>query len=124
MGGGEGASSEYVRACLHSALRAVGAESLDVGEMFPSIGVVFSNGGMSGEGSGDSSKFLGGVVSHIEEMVFGCLVFDGGPERLLVTSHVEPVSPVIGGKASEHLPLFVGLGHVFIEEMLSRNALG
>ena len=113
-----GARSENVCACLSGAFRAVGAESFYVQEAFPSIGVVFSNGGVSSKGSGDPSKFLRGVVSHFEEVMFGCLVFDGGPERLPVTSYVEPVLPVIGREAGERLPLFVGFGHVLVKEML------
>ena len=113
-----GARSENVCACLSGAFRAVGAESLDVREAFPSIGVVFSNGGMSSKGSGDPSKFLRGVVGHVKEVMIGCLVFDGGPERLPVTSYVEPVSPAIGREAGECLPLFVGFGHVPVEEVL------
>ena len=73
---------------------------------------------MPREGPGDPGKFLGGVVGHIKEMVLGCLIFDGGPERLSVASHVEPVSPTIGRKAGECLPLLVGSGHVFVKEML------
>ena len=113
-----GASSEDVCACLRRAFRAVCAQGFNVWKAFSLVGVVFPNGCMPREGPGDSGKFLGGVVSHVEEMVFGCLVFDGGPERLLVTSHVEPVSPAIGREAGERLPLFVGFGHVLVEEML------
>ena len=86
--------------------------------MFSSVGIVFPNGCVPREGSGDPGKFLGGVVGHIEEMVLGCLVFDGRPERLPVMSDVEPVSPTIGRKAGECLPLLVGSGHVFVKEML------
>ena len=88
-----GAGSEYVRACLCGALRAVGAESLDVGETFPSIGVVFSDGCMSSEGSGDPSEFFGVVVRHVKEMVLGALVLDRRPEGFPVTPHVEPIPP-------------------------------
>ena len=116
-----GARSEYVRAHLRCAFRAICAQGFDVQETFSSVGVVFPNGRMSREGSGDPGKFLGGVVGHIEEMVFGCLVFDGRRERLLVTSHVEPVSPMIGRKAGKRLPLFVGPGHVFIKEVLPQK---
>ena len=117
-----GASSEDVRACLRRAFRAICAQGFDVRKALSSVGIVFPNGCVPREGPGDSGKFLGGVVGHIEEMVFGRLVFDGGSERFSVTSHVEPVSPAIGRKAGERLPLFVGLGHVFVKEMLPQEA--
>ena len=113
-----GASGEYVRARLRRALGAICAQGFDVRKAFSSVGVVFPNGRVPREGPGDPGKFLGGVVGHVEEMLFGCLVFDGGPERLSISSYVEPVSPTIGREASECLPLFVGFGHVLIEEML------
>ena len=117
-----GTSSEDVRACLRRAFRAICAQGFNVWKAFSSVGVVFPNGCMPREGPGDSGKFLGGVVGHVEEMVFGCLVFDGRPERLLVMSHVEPVPPAIGRKAGKRLPLFVGLGHVFVKEVLLQKA--
>ena len=113
-----GAGGEYVCVCLRHTLGAVCAQGFDVRKVFSSVGVIFPNGRMSREGPGDPGKFFGGVVGHIEEVVLGCLVFDGRPERLLVTPHVEPVSPAIGRKAGERLPLFVGLGYVLIEEVL------
>ena len=103
---------------MRRAFRAICAQGFDVWKPFSSVGVVFPNGRVPRKGPGDSGEFLGGVVGHAEEMVFGCLVFDGRPERLSVTSHVEPVSPAIGREAGERLPLLVGSGHVLIEKML------
>ena len=92
--------------------------------MLSSVGVVFPNGHVSCEGSGDPGKLVGGVVGHVKEMVFGCFVFYCWLEQFLITSHVEPVAPMVGGEASKRLPLLIGLGHVLIKEVLPQNATG
>ena len=112
------AAGEYVCACLHCAFRAVGAEGFDVRKALPPIGIVFSNGSMPGKGPGDPGEFFGVVVHHVKEVVLGAFVFNHRLEGLPVASHIEPVSPVIGGEAGERLPMFVGLGHMFIKEVL------
>ena len=93
------ASGQNVCARLDSPFGTVGAEGLDVREVFPSIGIIFSNGGVPGEGPSDPGEFLGGVVGHVKEVMLGCLVFDSRSERFTIASDIEPVATPVRGEA-------------------------
>ena len=79
---------------------------------------------MPSEGSSDPGDLLGVVVRHVEEMMLGAFVFDCRPKGLSIASYIEPIPSSIGGGASERLPLFVGLSHVFVKEVLAQSSAG
>ena len=91
-----GATSEYVCARLCCAFVAIGAEGFHVWEAITTVGVIFSNGRVPREGSGDPGDFSGVVVSHVEEVMLSAFVLDHGPERLFLSPDVEPRPAAIG----------------------------